>query len=85
MSLNEVQLRNITCKWSSKRMTKPKVQTLEWNDLNLYYCTTYFLHILQGQWSFVQVLFFVLNSFGDADFFIEFGRRSHGSKGRKTV
>ena len=38
---------------------------------------TYFLHILQGQWSNAQVLIFVLNSLREADFFIEFGRRSH--------
>ena len=38
---------------------------------------TYFLHILQGQRSNAQVLIFVLNSLREADFFIEFGRRSH--------
>ena len=31
---------------------------------------TYFLHILQGQWSVVQVLIFVLNSLRDADFYL---------------
>ena len=38
---------------------------------------TYFLHILQGQRSNAQVLIFVLNSLREAEFFIEFGRRSH--------
>ena len=41
MSLNAVQLRNIICKWSSKSMTKPKVQNL-WNDLNESYSVNMF-------------------------------------------
>ena len=38
---------------------------------------TCFLHILQGQRSNAQLLIFVLNSLREAEFFIEFGRRSH--------
>ena len=41
-SLNEVQLRNIICKWSSKSMIKLKVQNL-WNDLNDSYSPNIFL------------------------------------------
>ena len=63
-------------------MTKPKVQTL-WNDLNLSYSPTYFLHILQGQRSNAQVLIFVLNSLRQAEFFIEFGRRSRNLGARE--
>ena len=51
---------------------------------------TYFLHILQGQYSGincssinVQVLIFVLNSLREAEFFIEFGRRSHNLGARE--
>ena len=36
----------------------------------------YLLHILQGQWSAVQALIFILNLLSDTTFFIEFGRRS---------
>ena len=35
-TLNEVRLRNMTRKWSTKSMSKPKVQNL-WNDLNESY------------------------------------------------
>ena len=41
-SLNEVQLRKIICKWSSKSMTKSKVQNL-CNDLNESYSPNIFL------------------------------------------
>ena len=44
---------------------------------------TYFLHILQGQPSNAQVLIFVLNSLREAEFFIEFGKRSHNLGARK--
>ena len=43
----------------------------------------YLLHILQGQWSAVQALIFILNLLSDT-FFIEFGRRSQfRSKGKR--
>ena len=57
-------------------MTKPKVQNL-WNKLNGSYSPNIFLHILQGQRSAAQVLIFALNSFKEAEVFIELGRRSH--------
>ena len=44
---------------------------------------TYFLHILAGQRSNVQVLIFVLNSLIEGEFFIEFGRRSHNLGARE--
>ena len=44
---------------------------------------TYFLHTLKGQRSNAQVLIFVLNSSKKADFFIEFGRRSHNLGARE--
>ena len=43
----------------------------------------YFLHILQGQLSAAQVLIFVLNYLREAEFFIEFGRRSHNLGARE--
>ena len=43
----------------------------------------YFLHILQGQRSNVQVLIFVFNFLREAEFFIEFGRRSHNFGARE--
>ena len=44
---------------------------------------TYFLPILQGQRSSAQVSIFVLKSLREAEFFIEFGRRSHNLGARK--
>ena len=44
---------------------------------------TYFLHILQGQRSNAKALIFVLNSLREAEFFIEFGRRSHNLGARE--
>ena len=44
---------------------------------------TYFLHILHGQRSNAQLLMFVLNSVREAEFFIEFGRRSHNLGARE--
>ena len=44
---------------------------------------TYFLHILQGQWSNAKALIFVLNSLREAEFFIESGRRSHNLGARE--
>ena len=44
---------------------------------------TYFLHILQGWWSNAQGLIFVLNSFREVEFFLEFARRSHNLGVRK--
>ena len=82
VSLNEVQLRNTMDKWSSKRMTKPKLQNL-WNNLNESYSPTYFLQTLQGQRSAAQVLILVLNSLREAEFFIELGRRSHNLGARE--
>ena len=44
----------------------------------------YLLHIVQGQWSAVQALIFILNLLSDTTFFIEFGRRSQfRSKGKR--
>ena len=37
---------------------------------------TYFLHIMQGQWSAVLVLMSVLNCLREGEFLIEFCRRS---------
>ena len=74
MTLNEVQLRNVICKWSSTSMAKPKVKTYGTTSMNPT-LPTYFLHILQGQRSNAQVLIFVLNSLREAEFFIEFQRR----------
>ena len=45
--------------------------------------TTYFLHILQGEWSNAQVLIFRLNSLREAEFFNEFGRKSHNLVARE--
>ena len=44
---------------------------------------TYFLHILQGQHSNAEVIIFVLNSLRQAEFFIEFGRKSHNLRARE--
>ena len=57
-------------------MTKPKVQN-PWNDLNKFYSPNIFFAYLQGQRSNAQVLIFVLNSLRKAEFFTEFGERSH--------
>ena len=46
--------------------------------------TTY-LHILQGQWSAVQVLIFILNSLRDVEFFMEFGERCHNLGTREDM
>ena len=35
---------------------------------------TYFLHNLQGQWSAIQVLIFVLSSFREDECLMKFGR-----------
>ena len=48
---------------------------------------TFFLHILQGQESPAQVLIFVLNCFLDAEFLVDFARRSLnlGAKEEKSL
>ena len=38
---------------------------------------TYFLYNLQGQWSAIQVLMFVLSSFREAECLMKFGRGFH--------
>ena len=63
-------------------MTKPKVQN-PWNNLNESYSPNIFFAYLQGKRSNAQVLFFVLNSLREAEFFIEFGRRSHNLGARE--
>ena len=57
-------------------MTKLKLQKL-WNDLFESYSPNILLDILQGQLSNAQVLIVGLNSLREAEFFIEFGRRSY--------
>ena len=44
---------------------------------------TYLYHSMQGQWSAVQVLIWVLNSLRDAESFMEFSRRSHNLGARE--
>ena len=63
-------------------MTKPKLQNL-WNDLTESCSPNILLDILQGQPSNAQVLIVVLNSLREAEFFIEFGRRSYNFGARK--
>ena len=63
------------CKWSSKRITNPEEQNLREN-LNDRTLPTYYLYILQEQWLTVQVLIFVLTSWRDVKFFVEFSRSS---------
>ena len=46
---------------------------------------TYFLQILQEQWSAVQVLIFVLNSSRDVEFFSDFDRRSRNLEAREDI
>ena len=43
----------------------------------------YFLCILQGQWSTVKVLIFVINSFQDGNIYIEFGGITHNLGARE--
>ena len=63
-------------------MTKPKLQNL-WNDLTESCSPNILLDILQGQLSNAQVLIVGLNSLSEAEFFIEFGRRSYNFGARK--
>ena len=63
-------------------MTKPKLQNL-WNDLTESCSPNILLDILQGQPSNAEVLIVVLNSLREAEFFIEFGRRSYNFGARK--
>ena len=63
-------------------MTKPKLQKL-WNDLTESCSPNILLDILQGQLSNAQVLIVGLNSLSEAEFFIEFGRRSYNFGARK--
>ena len=82
MSLNEVQLRNITCKWSSKSMTTPKVQNL-WNILNESYPPIKFFEYSTRtvvKWPSIN---FCLNSVKKVESFIESGRRSHNLGARE--
>ena len=71
MTLNEVQLRNVICKWSSKSVAKLRCETYETTSMNST-LPIYFLHILQGQRSNAQVLTFVLNSSSERLMYVQF-------------
>ena len=76
ISLNKVQIRNIICKWSSKSMTKPKVQNL-WNNLAESYSPKIFFVYSTRTVVKCPSINFCFEFLERSRIFCEFGRRSH--------
>ena len=73
--LNKVELRDM-CKWSSKRMAKPRVQNL-WSNLNESYFSNIFLtHSARTAVGCLSINF-CFEFLEKRRIFMEFSRRSH--------
>ena len=76
ISLNEAQLRNMMCKWTSKGITKPKVDNLQ-NNLNESYSLNIFVTYSARTGDSCPSINFCFEFLERCRIFIKIGRRSH--------